>query len=285
MLLGDVVHCAVELLDDEWDGAFDVDPVMAKAARNPLRAFPARQLLTGGFSGAGATMLFYVNEGFPASARMPDGSPIFDGYLVGEPSRYPRVNSTVGEQDELPDDDPTQKVQPRDVPAIQLYSMDFEFEFGKGRFRADSDEPGDRFRQWVVPGAYHAGRSGAAGLEQMAGHKLECAHPVSTLPLDLYFPLALDHLKRWARGVGIPPHARPISMGPDGRAVLDADQNPIGGVPSGRWTCRPRAIPRTVPTSRAASSGPRSRSVPRSCASSTAPATRTSRGSNGTSES
>jgi glyoxylase-like metal-dependent hydrolase (beta-lactamase superfamily II) len=36
MLLGDVVHCAVELLDDEWDGAFDVDPVMAKAARNRL---------------------------------------------------------------------------------------------------------------------------------------------------------------------------------------------------------------------------------------------------------
>jgi glyoxylase-like metal-dependent hydrolase (beta-lactamase superfamily II) len=36
MLLGDVVHCAVELLDDEWDGAFDFDPVMAKAARNAL---------------------------------------------------------------------------------------------------------------------------------------------------------------------------------------------------------------------------------------------------------
>jgi glyoxylase-like metal-dependent hydrolase (beta-lactamase superfamily II) len=34
MLLGDVVHCAVELLDDEWDGVADVDPVQAKAARN-----------------------------------------------------------------------------------------------------------------------------------------------------------------------------------------------------------------------------------------------------------
>lgn len=36
LLLGDVVHCAVELLDDEWDGMFDVDPVQAKAARNAL---------------------------------------------------------------------------------------------------------------------------------------------------------------------------------------------------------------------------------------------------------
>ncbi|MET0920467.1 MAG: MBL fold metallo-hydrolase, partial [Acidimicrobiia bacterium] len=36
ILLGDVVHCAVELLDDEWDGFADVDPVQAKAARNAL---------------------------------------------------------------------------------------------------------------------------------------------------------------------------------------------------------------------------------------------------------
>lgn len=36
MLLGDVVHCPVELLEDEWDGFADVDPVRAKAARNAL---------------------------------------------------------------------------------------------------------------------------------------------------------------------------------------------------------------------------------------------------------
>ena len=33
---GDVVHCAVELLDDEWAGVADVDPVMAQQARNAL---------------------------------------------------------------------------------------------------------------------------------------------------------------------------------------------------------------------------------------------------------
>jgi glyoxylase-like metal-dependent hydrolase (beta-lactamase superfamily II) len=36
MLIGDVIHCAVELLDDEWDGLADVDPEMAKRARNAL---------------------------------------------------------------------------------------------------------------------------------------------------------------------------------------------------------------------------------------------------------
>ena len=36
MLLGDVVHCAVELLDDEWAGVADVDPKLAQQTRNVL---------------------------------------------------------------------------------------------------------------------------------------------------------------------------------------------------------------------------------------------------------
>jgi glyoxylase-like metal-dependent hydrolase (beta-lactamase superfamily II) len=36
MLLGDVVHCPVELAEDEWDSMGDVDPVMAKRTRNAL---------------------------------------------------------------------------------------------------------------------------------------------------------------------------------------------------------------------------------------------------------
>ena len=35
----------------------------------------------------------YISDGFHDRARMPDGAPIFDGYLVGEPSPYPRINS------------------------------------------------------------------------------------------------------------------------------------------------------------------------------------------------
>ena len=36
LLLGDVVHCAVELIDDEWAGMGDVDPELAKRTRNAL---------------------------------------------------------------------------------------------------------------------------------------------------------------------------------------------------------------------------------------------------------
>lgn len=33
MLLGDVVHCPVEMVDDEWDAMFDVDPDLARRTR------------------------------------------------------------------------------------------------------------------------------------------------------------------------------------------------------------------------------------------------------------
>jgi glyoxylase-like metal-dependent hydrolase (beta-lactamase superfamily II) len=36
MLLGDVVHCPVELLEEEWAGVGDVDPELAKRTRNAL---------------------------------------------------------------------------------------------------------------------------------------------------------------------------------------------------------------------------------------------------------
>jgi glyoxylase-like metal-dependent hydrolase (beta-lactamase superfamily II) len=36
LLLGDVVHCPVELLDDEWEGLADVDPKLAKRTRVAL---------------------------------------------------------------------------------------------------------------------------------------------------------------------------------------------------------------------------------------------------------
>ena len=36
MMLGDVVHCPVQLVDDEWGALFDFDPALAKRTRNAL---------------------------------------------------------------------------------------------------------------------------------------------------------------------------------------------------------------------------------------------------------
>jgi glyoxylase-like metal-dependent hydrolase (beta-lactamase superfamily II) len=36
MFLGDVVHCPIQLEEDEWSALFDVDPDLAKRTRNAL---------------------------------------------------------------------------------------------------------------------------------------------------------------------------------------------------------------------------------------------------------
>jgi glyoxylase-like metal-dependent hydrolase (beta-lactamase superfamily II) len=36
LLLGDVVHCPVELMEDEWEAIFDVDPALARRTREAL---------------------------------------------------------------------------------------------------------------------------------------------------------------------------------------------------------------------------------------------------------
>ena len=36
LLLGDVVHCPVELMEDEWEAVVDVDPALARRTRETL---------------------------------------------------------------------------------------------------------------------------------------------------------------------------------------------------------------------------------------------------------
>jgi glyoxylase-like metal-dependent hydrolase (beta-lactamase superfamily II) len=50
MLLGDVVHCPAELLSDDWEALFDVDPALARRSREAL----ARELEGSDIRAAGA---------------------------------------------------------------------------------------------------------------------------------------------------------------------------------------------------------------------------------------
>lgn len=50
MLLGDAVHCPVQLLDSEWGALFDLDPVLARRTRNALAAELEDSGTTVGFS-------------------------------------------------------------------------------------------------------------------------------------------------------------------------------------------------------------------------------------------
>ena len=132
-----------------WDIIGQVGRLLkAKAPTNPLNQVDVKRLYAQGWSGPGALWLFYISDGFHQRVRMPDGSPIFDGYLVGEPSGYPRINSSASP---IPNDDPRQTVLPRDVPAITLHTWSQP----ANRRRPDGNALNDRYRVYEIAGSEH----------------------------------------------------------------------------------------------------------------------------------
>ena len=128
---------------------------------NPLAApgFVARRTYLMGQSQTGAYTLTYVN-GFSQLQRMPDGGPIFDGYLPqasGAPTRINELGHGAGSN--LPAGDPRRRVvAPHDAPVIHSMT-ETEVRLGgaiPGYRREDSDDPLDRYRLYEVPGASHA---------------------------------------------------------------------------------------------------------------------------------
>ena len=194
---------------------------------NPLQGYDVERLYAQGWSGGGALVLMYIGDGFHELVRMPDGGPIFDGYLVGEPSGYPRINSTTPA---IPSSDPRQKVQPVDVPAISLHTRPQE----SYRRRPDGDQPNDRYRVYEVAGAAHNN----IGLPRINNQSEDvfsgsgCVYETSRFPMHHFFKSTLARLDAWAaRGV-TPPASLRMALAADGTPMLDVHGNSVGGVRS-----------------------------------------------------
>src|SRR5262249_19435080 len=104
---------------------------------NPLADLGVRQILVGGYSGAGAYTLMYLRS-FHERWRRADGRPLVDGYLVGEPTWYMTISTL---DDRSPE---AQGVTEVDVPVISLYTgpqvwMDFAVSLDTDRVRPDRD--------------------------------------------------------------------------------------------------------------------------------------------------
>src|SRR5690606_7163886 len=168
--------------------------------------------------------LFFVNT-FHMRERMPDGGPIYDAVLLGEPGWYARINSLSG--DIMPYD-VRQRPAMLDVPVISMNSS-APIEFGMPfRPRPDSDEPVGRFRAYEIAGANHRGAR-----EPMNGDLAAlCGAPSSDFPVHHYYSLIIDDLKRWSDEASAPPASRPIEIDSFGQVRTDADGNTLGGVRS-----------------------------------------------------
>jgi hypothetical protein len=221
-------------------------------ADNPLRGWAVRRVFMEGWSFTGSFQRTFIDEGFHDRARLPDGKPVFDGYLLGISSRWNGGGYLPLNRHErpAPEADPRRELKPIDAPVIEFMS-EFEAATGDGPQRPDVDSGIGRHRLYQLGGVVHgeslndhrASRTGRPTLVQLAakGYPFDktgtesagqgqCPIPNSDLPHGALARAAMDNLKRWADDGIAPPRAAPLEK--DGPKSLrrDATGNPVGGL-------------------------------------------------------
>jgi len=185
---------------------------LLKSGGAPLAGYGVKHVTLMGTSASSATVRNFL--GVHADMRMPDGGPIFDGYLL---------TSTLGNT-------PLPIV---DVPMIQMPTqteVSMYAEQGTGYRRPDSDAPGNRFRLYEVAGMPHNNSRENPGFLNDP-----CTLPVTDFPAGAFTALGLNYLVEWIANGRTPPHAPPMTVDKDTAGdgsllALDEYGNAKGGV-------------------------------------------------------
>ena len=177
----------------------------ANGASSPLNGLRVRHLLMMGTSQSAGTLRGYL----PAHGawRMPDGKPIYDGFLA---------TSTAGM--------PIPKI---DVPLIQIATqteMTRGAANGETHRRADGDAPGDQFRLYEMAGMPHNDSR-----ENPTYSPNPCKLPVTQFPVGSMMAMGLHHVVQWVDTGTLPPRAERMVV-ENGAIVMDANGNARGGV-------------------------------------------------------
>jgi hypothetical protein len=185
---------------------------LMKSGTGPFAAYDVRRATLMGTSASSGTVRSYL----PAHAelRMPDGSPIYDGFLL---------TSTNGNT-------PLPIV---DVPMIQMPTQTEVVtwaERGIAYRRPDSDEPGNRFRIYEVAGMPHNNSRDSPAFQNNP-----CTLAVTDFPAGAFTGLALNHLVEWIVNGKTPPRAPYIEVDQNAASdgshlALDEHGNAKGGV-------------------------------------------------------
>ncbi|HJW70352.1 MAG TPA: alpha/beta hydrolase domain-containing protein [Candidatus Binatia bacterium] len=92
-------------------------------AASPTHDLEVKRVFEAGFSQDGA-FTFTQAETFHALERMPDGGPIYDGYVPGGTRGPSNVNFGLTPAGALPAGDSRIRMHPRDVPVIHINTSD-----------------------------------------------------------------------------------------------------------------------------------------------------------------
>jgi hypothetical protein len=166
---------------------------LIKSRTGPFAAYDVRRATLMGTSASSGTVRNYLAA--HAEQRMPDGKPIFDGFLL---------TSTNGNT-------PLPVV---DVPMIQMPTqteVQTWAEQGIKYRRPDGDEAGNRFRLYEVAGMPHNNSRDNPGFQGDP-----CTLPVTDFHAGAFTALGLNHLVDWIANGRTPPRA----------PYIEVDQNP-----------------------------------------------------------
>jgi hypothetical protein len=125
---------------------------------SPTHGLRVRHVFEAGFSQDGE-FTFTQADVFNAIDRLPDGGPVYDGYVPGGTIGPSDINFGLTPAGSLSPGDQRNRMQPRDAPVIQI-NTETEVALlgvptGLAYRRPDSNAHNDRYRLWEVPGASH----------------------------------------------------------------------------------------------------------------------------------
>ncbi len=179
---------------------------LIKSPQSPIADLNPRKVILWGTSASSAILTRYLDA--HAVFTLADGSNIYDGFM-------PTSNGS--------------DIQPVDVPMIQVPT---QHEYGTGATSIqDGDEPGSQFRVYEFAGLAHLdARNNGERVTQN-----DCQNPISMLPQEAYFSVALHHLLEWVDKGTVPPRAPRVLMDNyvdnDGSLMLlDSVGNAYGGI-------------------------------------------------------
>jgi hypothetical protein len=213
---------------------------LVRSKESPIAAYRIRKMILAGTSASAAVVINYL----PAHTvlRLPDMSPIYDGFLPTSTGATIAAQVTAGGT-----------ARPIDVPVVQVPTMT-EVASANVTARQDSDLPGSQFRVYEFPGMAHIDSRDAA-----AYYPNPCKLPISRFPMAAYMSVALDHLWKWSDKSIVPPRGDRILVDRnetnDGSLMaLDEHGNPRGGirnpyvdVPAKAYGVRNAGAPTPVP--------------------------------------
>jgi hypothetical protein len=227
-----------------WDIVSQVGALVKSSAKqNPLRAFKVKYVYATGYSQTGAFVTSYINFIRPlATAMLGNGKPIYDGYLIGDGEGYMQINQC---SKPLPPGVAHLAIQPRNEPVISIVTQGMLGESIPVR-RPDSDEAGDRYRRYEVPGASHgnvlvfdyapgSAEMGRAGVQAIAPNCIGAdKYGLTDFHLEFVMNAAFANLNAWVRSNIPPPRLQLIETTSSGNnsapeIKLDQHGNAIGG--------------------------------------------------------